>query len=65
MSVNCISGKAMKWTHLGIHLRPFWRGGYYLMGRLPNLTVIITAGYYSGYFAGLFYDSYDMKKKSL
>ena len=62
MSVNCISGKAMKWTHLRIHLRPFWRGGYYLMDRLPNLPVIITAGYHSGYFVLqayiIFYDSY-------
>ena len=41
MSVNCISGKAMKWTHLRIHLGPFWRGGYYyLMDRLPNLPII-------------------------
>ena len=40
MSVNCISGKAMKWTHLRIHLGPFWRGGYYyLMDRLPNLPI--------------------------
>ena len=47
MSVNCISGKAMKWTHFNIHLRPFWRGGYYLMDRLPNLPVSIIAVYHS------------------
>ena len=46
MSVNCISGKAMKWTHLRIHLGPFWRGGYYyLMDRLPNLPISTIISY--------------------
>ena len=48
MSVNCISGKAMKWTHLRIHLGPFWRGGYYyLMDRLPNLPISTIVSFYT------------------
>ena len=43
MSVYCLSGKAMKWTHLNIHLGPFWGGGCYLMDHLPNLPVGIAS----------------------